>query len=64
MKEKYLVRYYDVIKKFKTKGEIMEHFQCPLYIIDKIIRKINNPNGKCHLAYSDLYKDVLKHPMY
>ena len=44
MKDKYLVTYNDNIKKFKTKNEIMQHFDCPLYIVDKIIKKTEDDN--------------------
>ena len=59
MRDKYIVRYYDNIKKFRTKNEIMQYFQVPLYIIDKIIKKTaNNDVGKCHMCYEDIYSNV------
>ena len=61
MKDKYLVTYNDNIKKFKTKSEITQHFDCPLYIVDKIIKKTEDDNGKCHMAYDELYKNVCIH---
>ena len=58
MKDKYIVTYYDVVKKFKNKKAIMKHFDCPLYIIDKIIHRPEDDCGKCHMCYSDIYSNV------
>ena len=57
MRYKYLVKYHDITKQFKTKNDITEYFNCPLYRIDKIIRK-DGEEGKCHAHYRELYNDV------
>ena len=58
MREKYLVTYYDITKTFRTKKQIMQHFDCPLYIVDKIIKKPEDDCGKCHMCYDELYSNV------
>ena len=50
MRDKYNVRYHGKTKRFKTKQEIMNHFQCPLYIIDKIIRKESEEGNVMHIT--------------
>ncbi len=62
MREKYLISYKGKTKTFQTKQQIMKLFQCPLYIINKIIRKSNDPDyetkADCHGIYNEFYNSL------
>ncbi len=62
MRFKYLVKYKDTIKRFTTKQQIMDLFNVPLYIVNKIIRKSNDPGftkkKDLHSVYNDFFNEV------
>lgn len=62
MKDKYSVEYKGNTKSFKTKQDIMNTFNVPLYMVDKIIKKTNDPEFvikcKCHGVYNDFFSAV------
>ena len=59
MRDKYIVKYDGFTKAFKTKQDIMEQFECPVYIIDKIINKTRGYDcGYCHAHYKELFDTV------
>jgi len=47
---------------FKTKGDIKESYKIPMYIIDKIIKKTNDPSfvtkRESHMVYKELMKSM------
>jgi len=62
MRYKYSATYNDQTKEFKSKNEMIEFFNVPLYLINKVIYKTNEPNyitkANCHDIYSDFYDNV------
>ena len=53
MRFKYLVNYKGTTKRLTAKREIMDLFNVPLYIVNKIIRKSNDSDFK---KKKDLHK--------
>ena len=62
MRNKYLVKYKDIKRKLGTKQQIMDLFNVPLYIVNKIIRKSNDSELKkkkdLHSVYNDFFNEV------
>ena len=62
MRNKYLVNYKGITRKLTTKQQIMDLFNVPLYIINKIIRKSNDSKfqikKKLHNVYNDFFNEV------
>jgi len=62
MRNKYLVNYKGTIKRLTTKQQIMDLFNVPLYIINKIIRKSNDSDFEkkkdLHKIYNQFFNEV------
>ena len=62
MRFKYLVNYKGTIKRLTTKQQIMDLFNVPLYIVNKIIRKSNDLDFKkkkdLHKIYNQFFNEV------
>jgi hypothetical protein len=56
MRDKYLVTYNDIIKRFQTKDQICNYLEVPLYIVNKILRK--NSDKTCQEIYNEVYNNV------
>ena len=62
MRNKYLVNYKGITRKLTTKQQIMDLFNVPLYIINKIIRKSNDSDFEkkkdLHKIYNQFFNEV------
>ena len=62
MRNKYLVNYKGITRKLRTKQQIMDLFNVPLYIINKIIRKSNDSDFEkkkdLHKIYNQFFNEV------
>ncbi len=62
MRNKYLVNYKGITRKLGTKQQIMDLFNVPLYIINKIIRKSNDSDFEkkkdLHKIYNQFFNEV------
>lgn len=62
MQDKYLIKYKEITKRLQTKQQIMNLFNIPLYIVNKVIQKTNNIDYKTkanlHGIYNEFYNDT------
>ena len=62
MRNKYLVNYKGITRKLGIKQQIMDLFNVPLYIINKIIRKSNDSDFEkkkdLHKIYNQFFNEV------
>ena len=57
MRDKYLVNYQNTELTFKTKQQIQDHYNIPLYLVDKLIQKSNNSSA-CHTIYHNFFTNA------